>query len=176
LAKSAIICAYCGKGALKENSAIARARRGGFTLYCDRTCAGKGRSFFLPPSQRKAEKATYDADYRRKNRTMLKAKKAARHKRTYDPEKAREERKANMPRHVEYCRRPAYRKYKAQYDRHRRAKQQFGEFWEAALILQEIEGEVLSRATRYELDMANDRLNKKKRRSRHGHISLPLGG
>ncbi len=42
-------------------------------------------------------------EYRRKNRAALKAKKAERHKRTYDPVKAAVVRKKRMPRHVEYC-------------------------------------------------------------------------
>jgi hypothetical protein len=68
-----------------------------------------------------SEKRIYDAAYRKKNRAKLKAIKRLYHKRTYDPVKAAIERKAKMKNHVEYCRRPEYKKYKSKYDAKRRA-------------------------------------------------------
>ena len=65
------------------------------------------------------EKRLYDAAYRKKNLAMLKAKKRAYFKRTYDPVKAAIGRKARMARHVAYCRRPEYREWKRAYDKRR---------------------------------------------------------
>ncbi|MGS7457682.1 hypothetical protein, partial [Mycobacterium tuberculosis] len=69
-----------------------------------------------------------------------------------------------MPKHIEYCRRPEYRAWKRGYDRRYRAKKHYGPFWESALTLVEIEAEVLSRATRYQLDLESGKLNKSLRR------------
>jgi hypothetical protein len=145
---------------------VNRAEKKGANLFCDRACAGLFRRVQRPPEEKKALKAAYDARRREDLRDRLRAEKAAYHKRTYDPAKARNLRKATMPRHVEYCRRPAYRKWKADYDRKHRATKQFGPFAEAAILLGDLESEILSRATRYEIDLANGTLNKKLQRRR----------
>jgi hypothetical protein len=89
----------------------------------------------------KKAKAAYDREYRKKNRAMLKAKKAAYFQRTYDPVKAAKERKKTMARHIEYCRRPEYRKKKAAYDRKREAEE-YGEFAECREILKVLMKEI----------------------------------
>src|SRR5579862_2812247 len=99
-------CAYCGKKAEKEPSAVNRARKAGLNLYCNRRCSGFGRRLGKTKAQLKEEKRLYDIDYRNKNRVRLLAEKKARHKRTYDPAKARVERKKRAKWHLEYCRRP----------------------------------------------------------------------
>ncbi len=85
---------------------------------------------------------------------------------TYDPEKARIERKKTMPRHVEYCRRPEYREKKSAYDKRHHMQQKYGEFWEAARLLVEIDGEILSRITRPEIAAINGTQNKSTERKR----------
>ena len=105
-------------------------------------------------------KAAYDARRRAELCDRLKAEKAAYHKRTYDPAKAAEQRKARMPRHVEYCRRPEYRNWKVEYDRKYRAQKDFGDFAEVALVLRDIEAEVGARVTRTEVYRQNGTLNK----------------
>ena len=71
-----------------------------------------------------------------------------------------------MPKHVEYCRRPEYRASKREYDRKHRAQQDFGPFAEAALILGDLDAEIATRASRYEIYSANGTLNKALRRKR----------
>jgi hypothetical protein len=105
-------------------------------------------------------------EFRRKNREILKIKKKEYFQKTYDPEKAAIERKANLPRHVEYCRQPKYRKYKKGYDAKHRAKNDYGEFWEAFLALREIEREVRKRMSWYEIEKQNGTLNKHQQRRR----------
>lgn len=89
----------------------------------------------------KKAKAAYDREYRRKNKAMLQAKKAAYYQRTYDPIKAAKERKKTMPRHVEYCRRPEYKKKKYAYDRKREAAK-YGEYAECRDILRVLMKEI----------------------------------
>jgi len=120
----------------------------------------------LTPDQKRQNKADYDRQRRIDLRDRIKAEKAAHHKRTYDPIKAAETRKARMPKHVEYCRRPEYRAKKAIYDQKRRDEQNYGEFAEAAAVVRSLETEVLSMASRYELALTNGLLNKATRRKR----------
>lgn len=121
---------------------------------------------FYTFEQKKEIKRLYDIEYRKKNRELLKAKKAAWFQRDYDPVAAAVKRKKRMPLHVEYCRQPEYKKWKKKYDKEYRAKKMFGEFWQAFLIVMEINKEVLERASKYEMSYANGTLNKSQNRSR----------
>jgi hypothetical protein len=100
----------------------------------------------------KKEKAAYDREYRKKNRAMLKAKKAAYFQRTYDPQKAAKERKKRMPLHVEYCRQPKYKSWKKEYDKKRRGSK-FGDFKDAhdmlLALVNEIHKQMPDRFDRY---------------------------
>lgn len=163
------VCA-CGHPAMLETGAINRAIRQGAPIYCTRECAGLARRLQNPPTEaeRKAAKAVYDREFRSRHgkRERKKAQNRAWHLANYDPEAARIERAANMARHVQYCRRPEYVAKKREYDREYRAKQDFGEFWESAMLLTDLQSEVLSRATRYEIDLMDGTLNKKQQRRR----------
>jgi hypothetical protein len=133
------LCTHCGKEGDKPAGTVNRAKNAGLNLYCNRICAGLGRRKTpKTEDQRKADKAAYDAEYRLKNLVKRKAQKAEYHKLTYDPEKAAIERKAKMPKHVEYCRRPEYRAWKRRYDKEYLAKKEFGEFWESAMLILDI--------------------------------------
>ena len=114
----------------------------------------------------KEEKRLYDIEYRKRNKDILRAKKAAWFQRTYDPVEAAKKRKARMPYHVEYCRQPEYKRWKRAYDMAYRARRQFGEFWESAIILQDLENEILSRVSRYEIGLMNETINKTQKRRR----------
>jgi len=164
--RSAITCAACGRHRLKPTSAVNRAKRAGLNLYCDRTCAGVARRVERSEAERRRIKAEYDAARRIALAAEIKAAKRARHLATYDPDKERVKRAAKMPRHVEYCRRPAYREQKKAYDRQRRCKLEYGPFWEAASVLFDVEAEVRSRASDYEIRVQNGTLNKKLNRRR----------
>ncbi len=143
---------------------VNRALKRGLPLYCDRTCAGLARRKNKTKEQRVAEKREYDKEYRRENKAMLKEKKAAYFQRTYDPMEAAVERKKNMARHVAYCQRPEYKAWKQDYDRKFRAKQGYGEFWESYLLLHDVEREVYSRMSWYEIHLENGQLNKRNQR------------
>ncbi|MFA7308396.1 MAG: hypothetical protein WC026_17195 [Hyphomicrobium sp.] len=172
-----IICAHCRKEAEKPNGAVNRARASGLRIFCGRKCAGKGRRKpHKPKAQRVAEKRAYDMEYRRKNRAMLKAKKAAHFRASYDPEAARIERKKRAKFHAEYCRRPSYKLWKAEYDRRYRARE-YGEFADAFQLTIDLNREIKTRSNNYEIRQANQTGNKSQKREReaqqqerrHGH-------
>lgn len=159
-------CAHCHRSALKRPCDIARAKAAGLNVYCDRVCAGFGRRKNKPDAEKKAEKAAYDAIYRARNLTKIKTGKRAHYLKTYDPLNAAKERKVRMPRHVEYCRQPKYKAYKQNYDQTYRAKKIYGPFAEAFLTLTQVNREVNTRMTDYEVRIANDTCGKTQKRKR----------
>lgn len=161
-------CAHCGKTNDKWAGHVNRARKAGLNLYCNRRCAGLGRRDGKTKAQKREEKRLYDLEYRAKNLAMLKAKKRAYHKLTYDPVEAAKVRKARMPKHVEYCRQPAYKAWKQGYDRKYRAKKYYGPFDEAYLLTMDITNEIKGRTTRHEVKYQNGCTNKAQRRKRQG--------
>jgi len=142
-------CAHCRKRAERPAGHVNRSRRIGMALYCSRRCSGLARRDGKTKAQRVEEKRIYDAAYRKRNRALLKRKKAAYFRATYDPDKARIERKKRAKQHAEYCRRPAYKRWKRQYDARYRAKE-YGEFADAYRVLLEVNREVRKRIDSYE--------------------------
>lgn len=158
------LCKHCGNEVKQRQSAVSRALREGKPLYCDKVCAGLARRLVVRPSaeEKKAAKQAYDAKRRAAKGDAIRAQKRAHYYANHDRilKGAAAYRKERMPLHVEYCRQPAYKAWKQQYDIAHRAKKEFGEFAEAVLTLRLIEQEVDSRATRYEVYMANGTINK----------------
>jgi len=70
-----ITCSYCGSIADLPKGAVNRAKRVGANIYCNRVCSGLGRRKGKTKAQKIEEKRLYDAQYRGKNRSMLKEKK-----------------------------------------------------------------------------------------------------
>ena len=159
-------CNNCGAAAKKERGAYNRATKRGYRNFCSRKCAGEAKKIDRCPNERKERKRIYDAEYRSKNKELLKKKKAEWRRKTYDPERAAQERKSKMAAHVEYCRRPEYKKYKKKYDKEYRARKKYGEYWESFCLLMDIKEEVLKKSNRYQVDLENNKLNKKLRRRR----------
>ena len=161
--KVKITCSFCGKEQKKESSAVNRAKKNKLPMYCDRKCFSASRK--TSNEDKIEKKRLYDIGYRK--RPDHKQKKHESFKRNYDPVKAAVKRKENMHKHVAYCQKPEYKKKKKQYDRIRRAKLKYGELWEVQLLTLEIQDEVLSRMTRYKIDLESNTLNKKLRRTRN---------
>lgn len=153
-------CDYCGNPVKKRPRTLAH-------VFCNRTCAGMFRRKNESRESKRAKKAAYDREYRSKNLAQIRQKKHNYHKRTYDPIAAAVARKTMMPRHLEYCRKPEYRKKKAAYDEKRRATIAFGEFAESFLLLKQIDLEVSARASDYEIRLQQGALNKKQKRERN---------
>ena len=163
-----IVCPQCGTPAQKRAQDVNRAKRAGMRIFCSRVCSGLARRLVSPPTpeQKKAAKAAYDREYRMRDVAARRAKKAAYFQRTYDPAKARKVRAARMHLHIEYCRQPAYRQWKREYDKRYLANKNYGPFADAFLALVEVENEVASQATRHEIYAMNGTLNKAQARRR----------
>jgi hypothetical protein len=163
-----ITCVYCGKATDKSPGHVNRARKTGKSLYCNRRCFGLARRKHVPKSVKRLNKAIYDAAYRKKNRTVLKAKKHDYFMRTYDPDKARIERKKRSAAHAEYCRQPEYKRWKADYDRKRRDDISYGPFAEAARLCIDLNRAIKERMTDEQIRQANGTFNKIQQRRREG--------
>ena len=159
-------CAHCGKPSKQSVSQINRANRKGVPIYCDRVCAGLARRKYLSDERKKENKASYDAARRIALQAKIREQKAKHHKDTYDPVKAAEYRKKRMPYHVLYCRRPEYKAKKHLYDRRYNLERSYGPLWEIARVLIDLEGEIRSRASHYEISVQNDTVNKTQKRKR----------
>ena len=168
------VCAYCGSTADKPTGHVKRSRAQGMKLYCDRRCSGFARRQHKTKAQRVEEKRLYDIGYRERTDERRKALKRAYYERTYDPAKAAEYRKQRMHLHVEYCQRPEYRRYKQGYDKRYRAGKLFGPFAEAFMLLGDLETEIASRMSKYEIMLRNGTLNKALRRRRE-HAAFVSG-
>jgi hypothetical protein len=164
-------CAWCGALSWTAQGAFTRDRKISAPLYCDRECAGMGRRKDKTAAQLKEEKRLYDVAYRAKNAALLKKKKRRYHLATYDPEKAAVVRKLNMPRHVDYCRRPEYRAWKKEYDQNLRAAE-YGPFAEAYRFALILAREIRVRETATQVRIENDTINKAQERRRSGHPSI----
>lgn len=159
-----ITCAYCGKTSKKYLGHVNRANKIGAPVYCNKKCAGLGRRTDKTIEEKKIEKSAYDKEYRKKNidwRMFLSA-----FQFTWDyqqnPEKYRQLHQKKMPKHLEYCRQPEYRKKKKSYDQRRVANKMYGEFAEAAIILRTIEEIVDNKQARFDKNCHN---KAKKRKS-----------
>ncbi len=80
----------------------------------------------------------------------MRGQKREHHKRTYTPEKGRDFRakqKASGWDHAAYCREyysdPKKREAKRRYDQERKARERYGDMWEAAIALQDLKAEVI---------------------------------
>jgi hypothetical protein len=162
----AVVCAHCGAEAMKEAGGVNRARRAGAPLYCGQACSGLARRKHKTAAQKQAEKKAYDQKRRLALIDEIKAAKRAYHVRTYDPAVAAIKRKERMPKHVEYCRRPAYRQKKKAYDHVYNAKRGYGPLWEAQLLVLDIRNAVLERQSDYEIRLAKGTLGKTQQRKR----------
>lgn len=169
-----IRCEHCRRWTEKARGHVNRSRKAGMPIFCDRWCFGASRRQYKSKAQKVEEKRLYDAEYRRKNRRLLKTKKRAYFERTYDPVTAAKARRLTMRRHVEYCRQPSYRRWKRRYDQRYRAQRLFGPFAESALLLLKLEREVASRMSKYEIGLTNGTINKAQLR-RRAYASLISG-
>lgn len=126
----AVVCDHCGASVAKMRGYIKRFRESGRHFYCNRECAvlGRRKSPYTKDELR-TRRVKYTREYEAKNRSTMTAK-----------------RKAYRNEHRERI---------AASKRIARAKQCYGEFWEAYLIFLDINIEVNSRASREEIYRIN---------------------
>lgn len=156
-------CDYCGREFEKYTGQVNRARRSGYGVYCDRNCSGLGRRHGRTIEEQKAIKAAYDREYRAKHPERRIAQKI------YERTPAgRASQKLNREKfkklHLEYCRTEEYRKWKHDYDKKYHSKKKYGDFWEAAIILNEIE--MIIAPEKYEIRKEKGTFNKSQKRKR----------
>lgn len=158
---------------MAEKGGVTRARKHLAPIYCGRLCACFGRRKHKSVVQKRQEKAAYDATYRVDNLAVLKAKKVAYYAANHDREKERIVRQRRMPAHVEYCRRPEYRKTKAGYDRQRR-DMEYGEYAECKRLLIDLQDLIMATMPRYEIYQANGYFKRQSERQRNRRKSKCL--
>jgi len=159
-------CAHCGRKAKRPAGHVKRSRAQGMKLYCSRKCSGLGRRNKRTKTEKVEAKRLYDLEYRAKNLERILQRKHEYHLRIYDPVKEAVKRKKRMPAHVEYCRQPEYRKWKAEYDKKYRESRYFGPFAEAYLTLRQVETAIRERATDYEVRQEKGTFGKSQQRRR----------
>ncbi len=165
--KVPVVCAFCSNISSKEARTVNRARANNLPLYCNRTCAGLARRKGKTELQRKSEKAIYDKGYRAKLEAEIKARKAEHYRLHHDRAKEKAYRQASKQQHLEYCRTPEYRASKREYDKVYRAKKDYGELWECAILVNQIRDKALELAGGdYEIRLANGTLSKNQKRKR----------
>jgi len=158
-------CKYCGIQLNKTIGEINKAKKAGLNLFCNRICAGLNRRKNKTAEQNKLEKKEYDRLYRAKNKEILKAKKDEWSKKDYreNPEKYKQKRRKQYSKHLEYLNTPKYKAYKKDYDEKYLAKNNYGEFWEAAVILKNIKNEIPN----FEVKQQQKLINKSQKRKRN---------
>lgn len=173
-------CDYCGKDVEKKICHVNRARKLGKKLFCNRTCFGLNKRHNRTDAESKEIKRLYDLEYRDKNESRLKIVRKEWFAKDYakNPEKYRLRRIAKYKKHLEYLSAPEYKEWKKNYDKVFRAKKQYGEFWEAELILRDIENEIDNREVKLQLGLINKTQKRKRKYERLNSSKLekcPLG-
>jgi hypothetical protein len=162
-------CDYCGKTMHKNVGHYNRAKKLGAGIYCDKKCAGLGRRTNETPEEKKIHKQWYDLFIRASmtdDERDLKSLQSLVHfylDYRANPDKYKEQRQRRMPAHVEYCRQPGYKIKKRAYDEVHRAKKTYGEYWEAAIVLKNLEKAIPSRLADKENKLYNKSTTKRKR-------------
>lgn len=169
-----IRCDHCNKRSERVAGEVNRARKAGLPLYCNRACSGLARRKHRTKAQLIEAKRLYDIEYRKRDPEGRKAARQAYHRATYDPVTAAEHRKKRMQWHVQYCQRPEYKEWKREYDKAYRAEKLYGPFAEAFMLLGDLEAEIASRMSKYEIYLANGTINKALKRRRE-HAALVSG-
>lgn len=163
------ICNYCGKTSKRRDAYLKVAAKKGAPVFCDKKCAGLGRRTNETPEEKKAIKYWYDqflnVSMTEDEKELEELQRMVYFQWEYarNPEKHRKRRQERMAAHVEYCRQPEYKVYKQIYDEQYRAKKDYGEYWEAAIVLKNLESIIPHRLADKENKLHNKSITKKKR-------------
>lgn len=161
-----VFCDYCQNAVDKTVGHVNRARKVGLKIYCDRKCAGLGRRINRTIKEKRELKRLYDIE-RRKDPVIQMYQKLRALAYNESPagramqKRNREKFKAH---HLEYCRTNEYRQWKRLYDESYRAKKNYGEFWESAIVLKDIDKIIAPE--KYQIRIQNKTLNKSQKRKR----------
>lgn len=159
-------CYYCGVEFDMPKNYYNRAKKAGLNVYCSKAHAHLGKRVNKSEEQKKFEKSEYDRKYRELNYERLKKEKHEYFNKDYaaNPEKYKKQRQEKYPKHLEYLNTDKYKNYKSEYDKKYRAQKQFGEYWEAGLILIEIEKNLESKQIKYAQGITQNKSTQKRKR------------
>lgn len=140
-----IICPQCGKEAEKDTGDVNRAKKLGLPIYCNRTCAGLARRCNRTDEEKKKIKSDYDKQRTDRHELWYLLWRGFEFRLDYEenPEKYRKERQRKYKKHLEYLRTDKYKAWKKEYDLKYLAKKDFGIYWESAILLKELENQLL---------------------------------
>lgn len=155
-------CEHCNLLLNKRPVDVRRALKVGMKLYCNRVCAGLGRRTNKSLDQKKLEKQEYDRQYRLKNKDRIKEKKQAYNRTESGRETQKRNRDKMKERHLEYCRTDKYKQWKKEYDLKHRAKKNYGEYWESAILLNEVFEFIPNREIKQQLQLTNKSQKRKR--------------
>jgi hypothetical protein len=159
-----VVCDHCGAEIEKSTGHVNRARGLGLKLFCNRTCFGLFHR--TSKEEKKRLKVAYDKQRRAELKDVLKAKQKAYNESPAGRAMQKRHREKRKEFHKEYIKSEKYRKWKQKYDLKYHAKANYGEYWEAAIILNDIETDLLP--VRLEVKTQKGLLNKSQQRKRHG--------
>lgn len=157
-----IQCHWCGKDIEKKTGHINRAKKMGLNLFCGRVCFGLNRR--TTQEDKIEKKRLYDIEYRAKNDAIRRVQQKAYNESPAGRAMQKRNREKFKESHLEYCRTEQYRKWKKAYDEKYHAKYNYGEFWEAALVVKEIE--VVIEPEKLEVKIQKGTYNKSQKRKR----------
>lgn len=160
-----IVCSHCGCEVEKPTGHVNRARKLGMKMFCSQKCFGLDRRVNRTEEEWKKIKADYDREYR-KNNPIKDLKTKAYNESPRGRAAQKRNREKRKEKHAEYIKSERYRKWKHDYDKKYHAQSNYGEFWEAAILLNEIETILLPQ--RLEVKIQKGIYNKSQNRKRHG--------
>jgi hypothetical protein len=161
-------CVHCGKDTEKSTGHYNRAMKLGAKLFCSLKCCGLNHRINESNDEKVFIKSLYDL-FLRISRTdeevdleYLQNAVAFQLDYKVNTEKYKEIRRKRMPFHIMYCKQPKYKKYKQRYDEQYRAKKFYGEYWEAAIVLKNLENEIDARQAKRENKIYNKSIKRKR--------------
>ena len=139
------ICHHCGKESEKYTGHVNRALKMGNNIYCTRVCAGLGRRVERSEEEKKRIKSEYDKQRTDKHELWYLLYRAFEFRVDYEenPEKYKKERERKYEAHLKYLQTDKYKAWKKKYDEKFRARKEFGIYWECAILLKQLEEQLL---------------------------------
>jgi hypothetical protein len=138
-----VTCEYCGVDIEKATGHVNRARKLGMGLFCDRVCFGLHKRVDRTDEEKKKIKYEYDKKRRAELKDILKQKQKAYNESPAGRAMQKRHREKRKEFHKEYIKSDRYRAWKKNYDEKYHAKKNYGEFFEAAIVLKRIEEVIL---------------------------------
>ena len=164
-------CPHCGKELERKQGYINRALKLGVPIYCSRVCSGLARRVERTEEEKKKIKSDYDKARLNgplRDRILEEKRQYAKTPTGRAVQKRQREKPERKKYQAEFIKKSDYVKWKHDYDQKYHAQKNYGEFWEAALVLKTIEEVILPE--RYDAKIQNGLLNKSTKRKRQWNL------